>query len=228
MTVLTLVLLLLTTATPALLPVLRRRILDPVLPVAGAVCVLLALAAAIAAATDPADPADGWLLAAALVLGVTAATTGGGVVVRSIFRLMRREFRPARTPVPVSTAAGTSPTEQPAVPDRADPAETAQLTAPPEPPAPPESPERDVLDRDTGEPDTGLRGGAWIGYLERAAVAATLLAGWPEGVALVLAVKGVGRYSELREPNAPEAFIIGTLASVLWAAGAAGVAQLLR
>ena len=220
MTVLTLLLLLLTTATPALLPVLRRRILDPVLPVAGAVSVLLALAATTAASTDPADPAEGWRLAAALVVGVTAATTGGGVVVRSIFRLMRREFRPARTPVPVSTTAGTPPTDQPA--DRADPAETAQLTAPPE------SPERDVLARDTGEPDTGLRGGAWIGYLERAAVAATLLAGWPEGVALVLAVKGVGRYSELREPNAPEAFIIGTLASVLWAAGAAGVAQLLR
>jgi len=225
MTVLTLLLLLLTTATPALLPVLRRRIVDPVLPVGSAVSVLLALAATTAAATDPADPADGWRLAAALVLGVTAATTGGGVVVRSIFRLMRREFRPARTPVPVSTAASTSPTGQPAVPDRADPAETAQLTAPPEPPA---EDEQHAFDRDTGEPDTGLRGGAWIGYLERAAVAATLLAGWPEGVALVLAVKGVGRYSELREPNAPEAFIIGTLASVLWAAGAAGVAQLLR
>jgi hypothetical protein len=73
-----------------------------------------------------------------------------------------------------------------------------------------------------------LRGGAWIGYLERGAVAATLLAGWPEGVALVLAVKGVGRYAELRETNAPEAFIIGTLTSLLWAASAAGAAHLLR
>ena len=44
-----------------------------------------------------------------------------------------------------------------------------------------------------------LRGGAWIGYLERGAVAATLLAGFPEGLALVLAVKGVGRYPELRD-----------------------------
>ena len=55
-----------------------------------------------------------------------------------------------------------------------------------------------------------------------------MLAGWPEGVALVLAVKGVGRYPELRETNAPEAFIIGTLASVLWAVAAAGTAHLLR
>ena len=73
-----------------------------------------------------------------------------------------------------------------------------------------------------------LRGGAWIGYLERLAVAATILAGWPEGIALVLAVKGVGRYAELRKPDAPEAFIIGTLTSMLWAAAAAGTAVLLR
>lgn len=84
-------------------------------------------------------------------------------------------------------------------------------------------PVEEALDR----PENVLRGGAWIGYLERAAVASTLLAGWPEGIALVLAVKGVGRYAELRETNAPEAFIIGTLASLLWAAAAAGTAHLL-
>jgi hypothetical protein len=81
-----------------------------------------------------------------------------------------------------------------------------------------------------------LRGGAWIGYLERGAVAATLLASFPEGLALGLAVKGVGRYPELRDAgrggragaDAPEEFIIGTLASLLWAAAAAGTAALLR
>lgn len=73
-----------------------------------------------------------------------------------------------------------------------------------------------------------LRGGAWIGVLERAAVAAALLAGSPEGLAVVLAVKGLGRYAELRAPAAAERFIIGTLASGLWAAGCVGVAVLLR
>ena len=43
-----------------------------------------------------------------------------------------------------------------------------------------------------------LRGGAWIGGLERAAVFAALASGWPEGLAVVLALKGLGRYSELR------------------------------
>jgi hypothetical protein len=73
-----------------------------------------------------------------------------------------------------------------------------------------------------------LRGGAWIGALERAAVAATLLAGSAEGLVVVLAVKGLGRYAELRAPAAAERFIVGTLASSLWAAACVGVALLLR
>lgn len=69
-----------------------------------------------------------------------------------------------------------------------------------------------------------LRGGAWIGFLERVAISATLLAGWPEGMAVVLAVKGLGRYSELgSSAGAAERFILGTFASVLWAAAATGV-----
>ncbi|MBA2953304.1 hypothetical protein GON03_03190 [Nocardioides sp. MAH-18] len=74
-----------------------------------------------------------------------------------------------------------------------------------------------------------LRGGAWIGGLERAATFATLVTGWPEGLAIVLALKGLGRYPELRaaesgvRSGAAERFIIGTFVSVLWACGCAGV-----
>jgi hypothetical protein len=74
-----------------------------------------------------------------------------------------------------------------------------------------------------------LRGGAWIGALERLAVFATLVAGWGPGVAVVLAVKGLGRYPELRsgeDTGVAERFIIGTFTSVLWAAGCAGLAVL--
>jgi hypothetical protein len=77
------------------------------------------------------------------------------------------------------------------------------------------------------DPDV-LRGGTWIGFLERAAVGATILAGSAEGLVVVLAVKGLGRYAELRAPAAAERFIIGTLASALWAAACVGVAILLR
>lgn len=68
-----------------------------------------------------------------------------------------------------------------------------------------------------------LRGGAWIGALERVGVCVAVLASSPEAVAVVLAVKGLGRYPELRHPGASERFIIGTLASLLWATAAAGV-----
>lgn len=80
--------------------------------------------------------------------------------------------------------------------------------------------------REPGRPV--LRGGLWIGALERAAIASCLLTGVAEGVALVLAVKSLGRYPELRAPGAAERFIIGTFTSLLWAAAAAGVALLLR
>jgi hypothetical protein len=75
-----------------------------------------------------------------------------------------------------------------------------------------------------------LRGGAWIGALERAAIAVSLVAGWPEGIAIVLAVKGLGRYPELRSQKSAgtaERFIIGTFTSVLWAAACAGVVVVL-
>ena len=78
-----------------------------------------------------------------------------------------------------------------------------------------------------GDPEV-LRGGTWIGVFERAAVAATLLGNWPEGLAVILAVKGLGRYAELKVPPAAERFIIGTLASALWAAACVGVVVLLR
>jgi len=87
----------------------------------------------------------------------------------------------------------------------------------------------DLVDADDG-PDTLeqagqlLRGGAWIGALERAGVLASLVADWPEGLAVVLALKGLGRYPELRNAGTgavAERFIIGTFASVLWAAACA-------
>ena len=70
-----------------------------------------------------------------------------------------------------------------------------------------------------------LRGGAWIGMLERLAIFATLLAHYPEGIAIALAVKGLARYPELKAPETgvAERFIIGTFVSVLLACGAAGL-----
>lgn len=63
-----------------------------------------------------------------------------------------------------------------------------------------------------------LRGGTWIGYLERLAVVGAVVLGRFEIVAAVIAIKGLGRFSELDAPEARERFIIGTLVSMTWAA----------
>ncbi len=78
-----------------------------------------------------------------------------------------------------------------------------------------------------------LRGGAWIGALERLAVFGGLAAGFPEALAVVLALKGVGRFPDLRGDGrtgsaTTERFIIGTFTSVLWAAACAGMVALVR
>jgi hypothetical protein len=71
-----------------------------------------------------------------------------------------------------------------------------------------------------------LRGGYWIGVLERAAIFAAILTGYGSGLAVILGVKSLARYPELRaEENrgAAERFIIGTFASSLIAAAGAGL-----
>lgn len=86
----------------------------------------------------------------------------------------------------------------------------APVPPPPDPAADPAGPQARAA----------LRGGTWIGLLERLAVTGCVLAGFPAGVAVVVAVKGLGRYPELKEnPSVSERFVVGTLASLVWAAG---------
>lgn len=93
---------------------------------------------------------------------------------------------------------------------------------------PPSTPPALQQDRIPGLAAAGdeLKGGYWIGLLERAALFACVLSGFPMGIAVVLGVKGLGRYPELRTPTGSkgELFIIGTFASMLWAALWAGLA----
>jgi hypothetical protein len=73
-----------------------------------------------------------------------------------------------------------------------------------------------------------LRGGAIIGVLERLAVCLAILTGQPVAIAYVVAIKGLGRFAELKEtPVAAERFIIGTLTSMLWATGIAATVKVL-
>ena len=71
-----------------------------------------------------------------------------------------------------------------------------------------------------------LRGGATIGFLERLALIGTVLAGQAAAIAVIVAVKGLGRFSELDDSRARERFIIGTLTSLTWAGACAAAVML--
>lgn len=60
-----------------------------------------------------------------------------------------------------------------------------------------------------------LRGGLWIGIVERALIAGAIVLGRPELMAVVIAVKGLGRFAEIKSSAAAgERFIIGTFVSI--------------
>ncbi|MDM7853396.1 hypothetical protein [Cellulomonas alba] len=132
------------------------------------------------------------LTALVAVLALALSSAGGSFVVTAVLRAASR-----------STDAGHEHAEAAAA---ADPSEVAGT--------------RSESDGPEGaRARAALRGGMWIGLLERIAVTGCVLIGAPSGVAVVVAVKGLGRYPELREnPGVSERFVIGSLASLLWAA----------
>ncbi|MBK4347641.1 hypothetical protein [Lacisediminihabitans changchengi] len=68
-----------------------------------------------------------------------------------------------------------------------------------------------------------LRGGTTIGYLERIVVIAAIATAHWEIVAVLVAIKGLGRFRELDSPQTRERFIIGTLVSMVWAGACAAL-----
>jgi hypothetical protein len=135
-----------------------------------------------------------------VVLVIGAATVLlGSPLVRLLFRLVdRTEGRRAIQPPPAPEGAEAQTPVVPAAP----PVGSIQAA------------------------ETQLRGGYWIGVLERAAIYAAILTGFSSGLVVILGVKSLARYPELRaEDNrgAAERFIIGTFASSLIAAAGAGL-----
>ncbi|MGP5071512.1 hypothetical protein ACTXI0_03795 [Arthrobacter rhombi] len=175
-----------------------RGITNRWLYITAAAQLLLLAAAALVAATG------GWTSitwGAAASFSVIAASIGGGPVTMSILRLSERS-------VEADLRAAGNPQ-----------AEARHFTLPP-------NEETTGTRRTNSSGQVVLQGGAWIGLLERTAIASTLWSGWPEGLAIVLAVKGLGRYAELGKDGAAERFILGTFASVLWACACTGIAVL--
>lgn len=74
-----------------------------------------------------------------------------------------------------------------------------------------------VLMADVSLPSGPGKAGRYIGALERLIIMAGIVFGSWEVVAAVIALKTVARYKELDKQLPAEAFLIGSLASVLWA-----------
>ncbi len=134
----------------------------------------------------------------AIVIGsLVLSIVGGSYVTRGVLALAARNT--ARESLPPAPAPDASAEEGPDGPEPA-----------PVPDVGPTSPQAVAA----------LRGGTWIGILERLAITGLILVGYPGGIAILVAIKGLGRYPELREkPEASERFVIGTLASMVWATG---------
>ena len=155
-----------------------------------------------------------WLVALVGVLTIAVGTLGGLPVTTGVLRLAAR-----------SRDAGPREADTGEVPAPGAPTEEDGDGAPGDVPA------EAAAAGDGGPTSTAaraaLRGGTWIGLLERATVTGGLLLGYPTAVAFVIAVKGLGRYPELRDnPAASERFVIGSMASLVWASavGIAGAA----
>ena len=96
-----------------------------------------------------------------------------------------------------------------------DPEGTAVAMSSPDPPTEASLDAAEAVG-DGGVDDEGLlRGGLWIGLLERLIIAGGVALGEPAVVGVVVAIKGLGRVPELlKSPTAGERFMIGSLASL--------------
>ncbi|MET0954501.1 MAG: hypothetical protein ABWY68_01030 [Cryobacterium sp.] len=151
-----------------------------------------ALAAALLVAALPVGEAPAVFVVVIGLAGLVLAVIGGGPVA-----LLALQLATQNSVSPGSHGGIMVGTEQPAGPD---------------------APGTDAAPAAVHEV---LRGGLTIGVLERLAVTGAILAGFPEALAVVVAIKGVGRFTELASGEARERFIIGTLASLIWACACA-------
>jgi F0F1-type ATP synthase membrane subunit c/vacuolar-type H+-ATPase subunit K len=165
------------------------------------------------------NPVLSFVLKAVVVAGLgLVSVLAGSPVVTALFR--------RADPPPDAAGAAGQPLASDAVAGS-----TGSAPADPLAPDPDAAPVQPAEDSDATAPGvrqaaTALRGGRWIGMLERLAVYASILTGFSEGIAVVLAVKGLARYPELKATTSgtAERFIIGTFASVLFASACAGLA----
>ena len=179
----------------------------------------LAAALMIAALPSPGGATVSGVLLGMLALGL--AVVGGGPAALLALRLATNNSVPPGQHGGILVENGDAPSSPAPTPTPTDaPAATGTAGAVGDPGAPGASGASGAFVHEV------LRGGLMIGILERLAVAGAILAGFPEAIAVVVAIKGVGRFTELATAEARERFIIGTLASLIWACACAALVQI--
>lgn len=134
-------------------------------------------------------PAMLWLLA-----------TGGNLVIRFIYKTSGISSEPAQTNK--DEAAPVTPPPAPFPSDAIALMEAATVAVPA---------------RTSGRAEKTAARGRYIGDIERVLIAIGLLAGSWQLIASVIALKAVARFKELDQQLQAEYFLVGSLASILWA-----------
>ena len=186
------------------------------LPFAAVSAGALAAALLVAALPTPGGSAVSGVTLGMLALGL--AVVGGGPAALLALRLATNNSVPQGEHGGILVENGDGSTGPAPTPVSAPAAPSAPVSAPSAAAGVPAAPPSSVHEV--------LRGGLMIGILERLAVAGAILAGFPEAIAVVVAIKGVGRVTELATAEARERFIIGTLASLIWACACAALVQI--
>ncbi|TFC80953.1 hypothetical protein E3T23_08160 [Cryobacterium cheniae] len=185
----------------------------------------LAAALMIAALPSPGGATVSGVLLGMLALGL--AVVGGGPAALLALRLATNNSVPPGQHGGILVENGDAPSSPAPTPTPTDaPAATGTAGAVGDPGAPGASGASGAPGASGAFVHEVLRGGLMIGILERLAVAGAILAGFPEAIAVVVAIKGVGRFTELATAEARERFIIGTLASLIWACACAALVQI--
>jgi hypothetical protein len=161
---------------------------------------------------------DPWMIgdAAIYLAFLVVLTRGGNLACRGLLVMSgitppavssTTSSTPAVLAAPASSTA-TPPAPSAPSPAPASPAPTAGPVVTPSTPTP--------ASQNTA-PATSAGAGRMIGSLERAIILLGLAAGSWEIIAAVIALKTVGRFKELDERLQAEYFLIGSLASIVWA-----------
>ena len=162
---------------------------------------------------------DPWPLldVAYYLAGLIALTWGGNGICRMLLTWSGITLPPTEATVAANLSAPTVAQTVNSPPSSTAPAAPTPSAAPGVVPAISTTASATPVAASPSRPATSGRAGRMIGSLERLIIFLGLMAGSWEIIAAVIALKTVGRFKELDQQLHAEYFLIGSLASMVWA-----------